>query len=704
MGKLSKYYRVTRQLLIEYVTDQTPENNGINTEYYIYTGNDNNTYYIENIHNTDLYTNQLCYLRLPDESCSEYLYNGIPLTDSNIIDTDKLDAFTILSSLKDKGYIKSHSNKTNNVVPIAYDKIRVHLVYGFTLDKLTGFNLQASVLCSTLKPKQKMSGNHKIFDQYNNPVFETIDVMCNDTKVQLEVLVNQTEEVTFLDMYFPKELLQNATKWHKSALYQNGAFYDRYIEIDLPSPQYLSMTSNVVLQANNIYGYNHVEGKDIPYLTVEDNGKDIDGKTYKIPNYSSKVGSSLKYAVIGDNSNRIVQYTIPDNPEVIIKFSTVSEGNSTAIDDEDFSYKQTYYQDPINTISIQYQSNSDLFNIRIYEDQQNNEILYYPVYGEGNNVQDFDIDVMNEIESGAISMVANGFYNDVDDMSEFYDLYGENARKWIIYNDMSVTYNYSKIIKQLDSEETIDFSTTERFTNIIDYTDKTLEDGQFWRSKYIPHVSSYSNYTINSICISYTCRLVNRLTSVECIRTATLMIDKPEKYVTKRIAINNVMTYKVINKIQRHESIGKVTETITKDKYIRSYYDATNIVVSNTGNGTVYTQGQMVLRLHRSSTNYMFRMYNVDEDNIRKPYDLTGPFKYKLIFPTVSGDKISILPNFNNEESDLGIGQLVFYITEEQVKQIMLVPVNDRYFAIVTDNDSNDGQQSTLYEGSVSYY
>lgn len=707
MSKLSKYYRVTNHLLIEYVTDQTPQNNGSNTEYYIYTGNDNNTYYIENIHNNDLYINQLCYLRLPDESQSEYFYNGIPLNYDNTINKNKLNVEDILNNLQTSGHIKSFTTSPNNKVPIAYDKIRIHLIYGFTLDNLTGFNLQASVLCSTLKPKQKTSGNHKLFDKYNNPIFETIEVYRNngktEEKILLEPLVNQTEEVMFLDMYFPKELLQNATKWHKSALYQNGSFYDRYIEVELPSPQYLSMNTHVKLEASNIYGYTHVYGKDIPYLTKDDNT--ANGYTYSIPDYSaSYVGSSLKYAVVGDNRSRLLQYTIPDNPEVILKFSTTSDGNSTSINDKDFIYRQTFYQDPINTISIQYKSNSDLFNIRIYEDHQNNEILYYPVYGEGNNVQDLDIDVMNEIESGAISMIFKGFYNDKDDMSEFKELYGENASKWIIYNDMSVTYNYSKIIKPLDSEETIEFQTTERFTNIIDYTDKTINDGQFWRCKYVPHVSSYNNYMINSICISYTCRLVNRLTSVECIRTATLLIDKPEKYVTKRIAINNVMTYKVINRIQRHDTIGKVTETITKDKYIRSYYNATNIVVSNTGNGTVYTQGQMILRLHRSSTNYMFKMYNVDEDNIRKPYDLTGPYKYKLIFPTSSGDKISIMPNFNIADTNLEIGQIVFYITEEQVKQIMLVPVNERYFAIVTDNDSNDGQQSTLYEGQVSYF
>ena len=66
--------------------------------------------------------------------------------------------------------------------------------------------------------------------------------------------------------------------------------------------------------------------------------------------------------------------------------------------------------------------------------------------------------------------------------------------------------------------------------------------------------------------------------------------------------------------------------------------------------------------------------------------------------------KIEIYPNAENSDLDYSIGQLVFYITEEQVTQIMRVPFENRYFAIVADTENSEQQQSTLYEGKVQYF
>ena len=118
---------------------------------------------------------------------------------------------------------------------------------------------------------------------------------------------------------------------------------------------------------------------------------------------------------------------------------------------------------------------------------------------------------------------------------------------------------------------------------------------------------------------------------------------------------------------------------------------------------SLYTQGQMTLYLKHSSTNYMFRLFTINQDNVRVPYDLTGPFRYKLVFPTIHGGKIEIMPNKDSKDVNLHIGEIVFYITEEQVKRIMGVPANERYFAITTDTDKNNQQISTLYEGKVAY-
>ncbi|MBO6271811.1 hypothetical protein J6O48_03410 [bacterium] len=52
----------------------------------------------------------------------------------------------------------------------------------------------------------------------------------------------------------------------------------------------------------------------------------------------------------------------------------------------------------------------------------------------------------------------------------------------------------------------------------------------------------------------------------------------------------------------------------------------------------------------------MFRLYTLNENNARIPYDLTGPYRYKLIFPTTSSLKIEIYPNVENSNLDYSIG------------------------------------------------
>ena len=60
-------------------------------------------------------------------------------------------------------------------------------------------------------------------------------------------------------------------------------------------------------------------------------------------------------------------------------------------------------------------------------------MVYFPVFGD----RELDYDIFNEIETGAIPLITEGFYDGLSDVNSFYDNYGENAYKWIIYNDIS---------------------------------------------------------------------------------------------------------------------------------------------------------------------------------------------------------------------------------------------------------------------------
>ena len=591
-----------------------------------------------------------------------------------------------------------------------YDKIRLHFIYGFTLDRLAGITLQVKTNARYLTPSQKMypnSNTYKMYDEYHNPIFETEYILIDDNNVattndnptavqsayQNNAKQTEVEKLSFdytdfylLDIFFPKEclILHNVVKWHKSPIYQNGCFYDRYIEFLVPSAYYMSLNGDLNLSVKSKYGH----------------GELIKDENDHILNYGK---------IPNDNTQRTLVYEILSDPTLIINFATVSEGNLTSTDPN--IYASTFHQDPINQIAIKYKSNSDYFNVRIYEDTDNKEIVYYPVYGEGNNVVELSYDIWCRIENNEIPLVSDAFYDNlykVEDIDSFVQIYGDKAAKWIIYNEIAVTYNYVPNTRLLESDgETDAIESIESFTNIIDYSKHNKDiEGPFWKCKYTPKPKLRNNMTCKSISISYTCRLINRLTSVEAIRTATMTIPEQNvaKYYTNKTIINNVVTYKVVNQIKKEDVKQTVTYKESQPKIIRSYYDATNITIKDMNDSNIYTQGQMTLKLKHSSTNYVFRLYNLNEDNIRIPYDLTGPYRYYLVFPSNDGNKVKIKPNADSNALNLGIGQIVFYISEENVKRIMNVSSTDRYFAIVTDSDNNDSNQSTLYEGKVEYY
>lgn len=740
MAELSKYYQVTNQIMLEYIANQfddvSEQSNEKEVNYTIYTGKDGNVYYTEKPQDIEeRYSNGQYFIKFPDESQSDYTFVGLEKENQNKeVSINKAYTYGNEKLLNFKENTQSYKNHTGTM---HYDKIRLHFIYGFTLDRLAGITLQVKTNARYLAPQQKLhpnSNTYKMFDENDNPVFETEYVLLNDLEevvdlrnqiavqnayargsqeIEVEKLVYDYTDFYLLDIFFPKEclILHNVVKWHKTPIYQNGRFYDRYIEFLVPSAYYMSLgddNNKKVYSVESPYGHGQLL-KQTSEIKITQNDET---KTKEVVSWYGKIPTNLNTldstGNIQSDNERTLEYQILSDPTLIINFATVSEENLTSINPQ--IYSSTFHQDPINTITLKYKSNSDYFNVRLYEDQDNKQVVYYPVYGEGNKAKELTPEIFARIESGEIPLVSEAFYDNLSntDIDTFVQTYGDNACKWVIYNEVSVTYKYRPVTRLLETyteDDTIDVM--ESFTNIIDYGkhDQSIE-GNFWRCSFTPKPQIRNNMVCNSICFSYTCRLVNRLTSVEAIRTATMTIpyNNVQLYMSSRSVINNIVTYKVVNQIKKQDVQQTVQYKESQPKIIRSYYDATNITIKDMNDSNLYTQGQMTLKLKHSSTNYVFRLFNLNDDNIRIPYDLTGPFRYYLVFPSNDGNKIKIKPNGDSNALNLGIGQIVFYISEENVKRIMNVSSTDRYFAIVTDSDNNDSNQSTLYEGKVEYY
>ena len=640
------------------------------SKYYIYKGNDDSLYYTEekrynSVSSYDYYKNQSLYMKYPDESRSSYRFISSNVLLSDVMNYRSSNYIKHSTSIGRGGSLTNGNTDLVKETNFFYDSINVYFVRGFNLDGLDGISLRVHGKGSSWVNDGEVGT--KDFRRYSNEA-----------------------DLTVLDFYLDKETFANGGYLiHRLAtpIYMNSKFYDRYITIEFPS-----------LYAIGLRDEN--EDNDAVFVTLEDGAETV--------------------------------YRVNPNTTTLIDFSTIQEGNTTTktyapnhsgVDSglTNTSGKSITVTemtlDAIEQASVIPNSNTDYFNVMIYEDASTGSIVYYPTYGDGENYQDLSAAVMTRIESGDIKVTANGFYdldNNTEDINDidlgrdelYYNSDSDmNPSKWKVYNELNVIYMYRNqyINDEVEGEEPI-VGYNESFSRIVDYGIESDVSTEFWKTRYTPYIREIVGKECCKICFKYTCRLVNILRGVECIRIASLFVD-PSKYIHNISNYLNINTYKIVNKIQTtKQNIIQPQETV-KERYVRSYYNATNLVAKNINTGaTIYTQGQMTLYLNRTNNNYLIQLFNINDDNVRVPYDLTGPYKYKLVFPLNDGSsKLSISPNYDSTKQNLGIGTLVFYISGEQAKQIMNTPSTERYFAIMTELSGSAAQETTLYEGKVDW-
>lgn len=661
MSAISKYFQVTDQLLLEYKYDQynTLGTKLSNTQDYqlnyhkpfVVRQLDNSLKVIDNCTEDNLF-NSLSYQQFVNNALNKDTY-WLGYKTSNDRQSFNLSSGTIASTIDSliwKGKLNPLANNVNYMQyttgSLAWDKIRIYFITGYIMNSINGFSLKVS---ATRNPS-------------NSTVYAN-----GESKV-----IRASEDVTLCDFFFYKDRLSTSIQWLTNPFYMSGKFYDRYIELEVPSTYSLG-----VLNHNNPNDRNSI---------------------YNLLNISTDSLIKFEFNVINDDTE-------------------ISDLNYTAFLSNEIKEELDFnsgliianHDESAVTGSIALNSNSDYFNVRIYEDEDLGAIVYYPIWGDDVEAVDFNINIMNNIESGAIPMMNNGFL-DEGDVEEFAETYGDDARKWIIYNEVIVTYTYNPIQYSSNTQNRNIVQTSETITNIIDYTDKTSADGDFWRSNFRPIVKKRTDYECDFITLTYNCHLINRLNNTEIIRTASITIDNAESKFSensKKIDVSNISKWKIVNKINKTEIVQSNSQSTnnSNETYVRTFYNAMDIVIKDVANNKVYSQGSMILYLFKSTTDYLFQLYKVDSNTgVRTPFDLTGPYSYKLVFPLTNGSgKLEKSPLLNNIQTKLGLGTLLFNLTENDVKNIMSVPSADRYFAIIIDNSKNNIENTTLYEGHVEY-
>lgn len=632
MAIQSKFFQITGQILLEYKTDQyTILRNSTGSSvknYVLYKGVDGNQYcLLDENRQTALY-------QYSDKSTQYYagIDSSIEVANNMVSLPYGHDIYVENSEFQIGTLINDVNNEEERESQLYCDTIRLYILSGYIMNNIGGYSLK--VKSKVIKAEGDYSEDEKIVKRIN-------------------------EYLYLLNWYKPKEELKDCIKWLDNPLYLNSKFYDRYIEISLPSAQDIA-----------------INRRNIDYL----------------------------YEYEEDNEKRYLRGTIDKFSNIIIEFATVSNDNIKYDDVNNSLGPSSFILDNVKQMSIYPDSNANNFGVKLYEDVTTHSIIYHPTYGDGFYVEPLNIEIMSKINNGEIPLVAYSEYDSLNDgMDDFIEMYGADVFKWIIINELSVTYNYDRIyhLDNSNSDEEIEVeSYTDFYTNTIDYSHKSLDDGDFYVTKFVPYIKERLNMNCKSIVVQYNCHLYNRMNGIDIVRSASMTIKNPYKYVLTTIDTSNVINYKIVNKIEKNNVvISNNNQQQVNTKIIREFYDVTELV-ANDGSNNIYAQGKLTLKLNHSGSNYLIKLYTINKDNTRIPYDLTGPWKYKLVFPSVTGGTIDIFANMDNDKTNYGNGSLSFYISKDSAGAIMSVPASERYFSLMIDNDANN---SVIYEGRVEW-
>ena len=447
-------------------------------------------------------------------------------------------------------------------------------------------------------------------------------------------------------------------------VYLSGKFYDRYIEFTVPSAYWLASAANP--------GSGTIQG---------------------VLNVKHGSGVSVAFTEITDDNWRLIE-----NP-------VAYTSGATLIGQADLMLTNQV------DAEIPYNSQSDWFNIRLGVDEDRRAVEFYSVWGDVIDDQPMTMTVMNQIETGDIRILTDSFMDDSDvDWEEFTEIYGPEARKWVIRNELTLTYRYNSYTfagselyeyQNIHQKERID-----RYTMLEDFNDSTLADSDAdstYKFFYRPVIPELPGYDCVAMDIEYTARLLNRLNGAEVVRMATLTVEQPLRAFEDKsaeISVNNMNQWVLFNKNVINQivpdSSALAAQRDSRIRYISNFYTNNDIVIQ-AGTDTFTTMGTNTLVLYDTDHYYKFSVWS--DLTLSQPWALDqATAEYMLTYTDKDDIRKYIAPTYSVNMS-LAAGTIEFKLTESMVKSIL--GGNGRYAVIARTPEGT----TTVFAGrAVSIY
>lgn len=190
--------------------------------------------------------------------------------------------------------------------------------------------------------------------------------------------------------------------------------------------------------------------------------------------------------------------------------------------------------------------------------------------------------------------------------------------------------------------------------------------------------------------VRYITRLMNLRDSVQFMNEGTLSIAGNLNRFYINTAVTNytdLIPFKIYNKIveTKHE-VKKSTNIVPKVKYVKVFYDSTDIVLEG-NSGTYYSSDSIVVKLSQVPKNYKFVLKNRKSDGVYDYMDLSEGY-YKLYAKDSNNNEIIIEPTYSSNMNML-LGELEFNITNSVLAKLRNVDPALRKMSLIVQNEDN---------------
>jgi len=342
--------------------------------------------------------------------------------------------------------------------------------------------------------------------------------------------------------------------------------------------------------------------------------------------------------------------------DVYLSYSTIDQ-----IINDQFSLTE------VLNVQLPVTSVADNFNCFIAESTSGDYIEFYATWA--NSIIGSYI---GDIESGRIALYTSSNPND---NTSFGDTYGTGARKWVLIHEISVYEN----IPPSNSLLTQKYSFTQ-------------EDSFSYPNYFRPVIKNAD--IASTYVIQYVCRLMNRMDGTQIIRKASFASTDPKKYGLRfaRLDMDNVIPYKVFNRLDAETTNVVVNTGSGVTKYVKVFFDTVNIMLNSLNE--ILPQGTGPLFLKSNDSIYKFKFEKLDTNNDRVNVDLSGAYNYALVFKLDDTTSVDVGPTYSTNMNTT-IGELEFKLTNDQINTIMAQTNNN--YAIIVKNP--DGTSYTFYQG-----